>query len=729
MGLINRFQSVFLNQGKKESQARIVATINQLGRAVETPINFENLSKHGYSKNVVVYTAISKITSSSKGVGWVLYARKGNKLNEIEQHPFLDLWNNPNPLQDLSSFIESLIGFYMITGNSYLELIKPLGVSKGELWPVRPDHVRIVAGSKGYPSKYVIKAGGKEYYYDVDPVNFKCSIKHLKMFNPVDLWYGLSPLSSAMLAIDQNNSGNKWNLSLLQNSATPSGVLTVETTDANPRGELSDKKYDQLQKDIDDRFTGQRNAGRPMLLEGGLKWTSIALSPKDMDFVNNKSTTATDICLALGVPPELMGYGAKTFANYKEARLAFTEETILPVLSAVRDFINKYILPDYGENLYLDFDKDTIEALVEKREARYTTLANANFLKINEKREAAGYDKEDGLDVFLIANEILTTEDIATYNTPEETGSDDETDNTTQDQSTQESPPNEDEDEGQDETSGAKSINLINSREKRTAWKVQNRKRNTYTKFFYRDLKEDYKELTLKLAEAAQRTVGSSPRLIEFALEKELTEFESVLKKTIGKNVRSIIKDFGGEIFQEGKSLPGFRETKANLKFDQYVLAYIEKRTGSNIKSIINTNSKQIKRIVAEWTAQSIQDGMTVDELSKFLQMEFEELSESNAQRIARTEVSLASQNGSLEAVKALGIPNMTKEWVSASDDRVRDGDKGGPDHAAMNGTVVGLDEKFNVPPDCDMEGPGDGSAPAEQVINCRCVLVYKSNN
>lgn len=724
MGIIDRSLRVLFNRSEaKESQARIVSSFNQVGKAVETPANYENFAKNGYNKNVVVYTAISKITSACKGVSWNLYARKSKDLNEIEQHPFLDLWNNPNPLQDRAAFIESVIGFYEISGNTYIELNKPKSVSKGELWPVRPDQVRIVPGPKGYPLKYVVKASGREQDFPVDQFNFKSNMKHMKTFNPTDLWYGLSPMQAAMLAIDQNNSGNKWNLSLLQNSATPSGILTVKATDANPRGELDDKQFDDLKEQIDESFVGSRNAGRPMLLEGGLEWKTVAFGPKDMDFVNNKNTTASDICLAFGVPPEMMGYGTKTFANYKEARLSFIEETIIPTLDSLRDFINKNILVDYGDNLYLDYDEDSISALVEKREAKYTSLQSATFLTLNEKREAVGYDKEEGLDVFVFNNELLTVEDIQNYNEV------DETDNSTQDKPAQEPTPPQDDDETDDEGGGLKSINLVNDNEKRKTWKQQNRKRATYTKFFYQDLREDYKELTNNLTEAAEKTKGQDARLIEFAIGRVLTDFQSTLSKTVAKNVRNIIKDFGAEIFHEGKSLPGFMERKANLKFDQYVRAYVEKRSGENIRTILNTNQKQVAKIVKEWTAQSIMDGSTTEQLSKYLEAEFEDLTESNARRIARTEVALASQNGSLEAVKSLGISNMTKEWVSASDDRVRDGAKGGPDHAAMNGTVVDLDEKFTVPPDCDMDGPGDGSAPAEQVINCRCVLVYKSNN
>ena len=105
------------------------------------------------------------------------------------------------------------------------------------------------------------------------------------------------------------------------NQATPSGVLQAASTEYNPRGELTDEQFKRV-KQVTESYTGARNAGKPtMLLEGNLKWRSISLSPKEMDFINSRNATAIELCIALGVPPEVMGLGQKTFNNYEEARL------------------------------------------------------------------------------------------------------------------------------------------------------------------------------------------------------------------------------------------------------------------------------------------------------------------------------------------------------------------------------------------------------------------------
>lgn len=99
-------------------------------------------------------------------------------------------------------------------------------------------------------------------------------------------------------------------------------------------------------------------------------------------------------------------------------------------------------------------------------------------------------------------------------------------------------------------------------------------------------------------------------------------------------------------------------------------------------------------------------------------------LSASRARTIARTEVAAASINSEMEAVKALDIPDMKKEWVSIQDSRTRDDDEVA-NHLEMNGKRVGINEKFHVDPDAEMDGPLDPSADASQNCNCRCALVY----
>lgn len=745
MNLFERLRYAFAS---KESQARIVTSYNQIGKPQHTPANYESFARRGYSKNAVVYVAISKIATACAGIKWNLYSKKGRgKDTEILDSPLLTLWDKPNPMQGQSSFIESVVAYRLISGNSYIESNAPFaGKPPLELWPARPDKMKIVPGPNGYVGRYDFTSSGMTRSWEVDPIKLTSQIMHWKTFNPLNDWYGLSPIEAAMIALDQNNAGQSWNLALLQNQATPSGVLQMKVTDSNPRGELTSEQYVRLKTEFDENQMGARNAGRPLIIEGGLSWTQTSMSPKDMEFVQSKNVSASDLALVFGVPGEIIGLGTKTFANYKEARLSFYEETILPTMDSLRDSLNCWLVPAFGENLWLDYDKDDIEALVEKRESKYTSLGTVNFLTQNEKRMAAGYDEVKGWNVFVIGNQILESpdefsgdEEDGTDNTEQDPNPEPEADETDkpkpeiEDETDEEDSTDPDDDDIEDEK-GWKSFNLLNRREKRQSWKRQNRRRKRLESVFERDVKEDFKEMTELLVKAAKdfedrNLQTSDSKLIEFALQKIANDFKPTLLKTLKKHTRYTLEDFGSMVLNEGKSLGFDKEHKANLKYDSYVEAYVDRRGATQISTITNTNEKLIRRVVNGWVKESIAGDTSAHELSSMLEEKFTELTPGSARRIARTEVAMASTNGSLEAVKSLQIPSMYKEWVTASDDRVRDGHDGGADHSFMNGIEVLIDDKFTVPPDASMDGPGDSSATADQVINCRCVLTYKSKN
>ncbi len=729
---------------RKESLARTVTTIQQIGKPQPTPANYEQFAKTGFGKSVIVFRSISMISGAAKGMSYVLYNDK-NKKNKVEitDHPFLTLWNTPNPMQSVHDLMENMVAFYLLDGNSYLEA-NGGAIKTGtplEIWNARPDKMRVIPGQKGYPAAYQFSANGIERRWEVDIVNMKSEILHWKMFHPINDWYGMSPLEAALLSLDQNLAGQKWNLALLQNSATPSGVLQVKVTDANPRGEISDEQYQRMRKDYEENYQGVRNTGKPMIIEGGLTWTQMSLSPKDVDYTKGKEISATDIALVYGVPPELLGLGQKTFNNYREARLAFYEETVLPVMDSAMGAINRWLAPSFGENLCLTYDKDDIEILQWKREQKYTSLQNANYLNQNEKREAVGYEPTEGWDVFVIGNQVgMLPEDFAGAAAPVDPNADPNADpnldGTIDDANPDKKPPKDEpkdpagdpnNEDYVDDGKGWKAINLVNKNEKKASWRLQNRRRKRLASSFNRDLDGDFKELV-----SLMKRVNGHPndaKLTEFALIRVMSDFMPTMQKTIKRHIRYTLEDFGGMVLGGSKSLGLIRESKANLKFDHFVNSYTESRSGAAIKSITSTSQKQIRKIVGEWVQTAITDGDSNADLSKFIESEFEELTPGQAQKIARTEVSLASNNGALEAVKSLQIPNMRKEWVTAEDDRVRDGDHGGADHSSMDGQEVELDEKFNVQPDSLMEGPGDTSAPADQVINCRCVLTYRSTN
>jgi HK97 family phage portal protein len=221
-------------------------------------------------------------------------------------------------------------------------------------------------------------------------------ILHLTFFHPLDDHYGLAPIEPAAVAIDTHNAGSKWNKALLDNAARPSGALVY----SGPEGAvLSDSQFDRLKRELTDTYQGAVNAGRPLLLEGGLDWKAMSLTPKDMDFLEAKHTAAREIALAFGVPPMMLGIpGDNTYANFLEANRCFFRQTVLPLASRIGNSFAQWLSPQFGDGIRIVVDTDRIDALAADRAALWERVSNAAFLTLNEKREAVGYAPIEGGD-------------------------------------------------------------------------------------------------------------------------------------------------------------------------------------------------------------------------------------------------------------------------------------------------------------------------------------------
>lgn len=362
-----------------------------LGQPVWSRRDYSKFADEGYRRNVIAYRCIGMIAAGAASVPWKLSEKKARSMRRmLEQHPLLNLLDRPNPLQGSTELCEALLTHRLISGNAYLHAVGPRGEAPLELHVLRPDRMSIVPGAGGVPKAYRYAIDGRSVDMSVDPITGQSRVLHLKTTHPLDDWYGLSPMEAAAYSIDQHNQCAAWNQSLLQNGARPTGALMVKASE-NQAGHLSEVQFTRLRQQLDEQFSGAANAGRPLLLEGGLEWKEMSLSPRDMDFVQIKHSSARDVALAFGVPPQLLGIpGDNTYANLQEARLALWEQTILPLLESVTDALNNWLVPMFADTLQLVLDTDAIPALAAKRDAYWERIASADFLSAEEKRRLLG---------------------------------------------------------------------------------------------------------------------------------------------------------------------------------------------------------------------------------------------------------------------------------------------------------------------------------------------------
>lgn len=388
---------------KASAGARLLVQLG-LGNVQFTPRRTDALADEGYRRNIIVYRCVRLIAQNAAAVPWLLF-RKGRTANtELASHEVLNLLTRPNPSQGGAQLFEALFSSFLIAGNSYLEGVGPsLRKVPRELWVMRPDRMSIMPGATGIPKAFRLQVGGQHHDYPVDPTTGASPILHSKSYNPLDDWYGMSPLEAAGFSVDQHNAAGKWNAALLMNEGRPSGALVYAPRDPAAPDTLTDKQRANIRAELEEVYTGPTNAGRPLILEGGLSWVEMSLSPADMSWSTGKSMSATEIALAYHVPPQLVGVeGSLTFANFEQARLSLYEDAVLPLLDFFRDELNRWLVPVFGDGLQLDYDADSIPALSVRRERTWDKVATADFLTVNEKREAVGYEPVDSGDVILV---------------------------------------------------------------------------------------------------------------------------------------------------------------------------------------------------------------------------------------------------------------------------------------------------------------------------------------
>lgn len=368
--------------------------LEEPGRPVWTKRNYQTFADEGYGRNVVAHRSISLIAQAVASIPWYLSQTITSERLEVKDHRLLKLLAYPSPTISGVQFMEALVSYRLISGNSYILKIAPENGQPQELHLLRPDRVKVIAGKGGLPGGYEYTVNGDTKRYPIDRITGQSQLLHLKNFNPLDDYYGMSPLEAAAYSIDQHNESAKWNQALLQNGAKPSGALVVKMADDGSGGVLSDEQYTRIKAQVDEQYTGAANAGRPMLLEGGMEWKEMSLSPQDMDFIAGKHSSARDIALAFGVPPQLLGIpGDNTYGNLVEARLALWEQTVLPLMDAIVGSLNQWLVPHFGRDLTLSYDEDQISALAPRREKVWARVGGADFLTIEEKRRLAGVDK------------------------------------------------------------------------------------------------------------------------------------------------------------------------------------------------------------------------------------------------------------------------------------------------------------------------------------------------
>lgn len=344
--------------------------------------SYETLVREAYLTNPVAQRAVRIIAEGAAGAP---------VRSTPPDHPALGLLagGEPGP-----SLIETVAANLLLHGNAYIEVALGASGLPAALYALRPERVTVEADASGWPVGYLYRAGTTVQRFPAITVGAgaeegRPGLLHIRSYHPLDDHYGLGCVGAASAAVETHNAASAWNQSLLDNAARPSGALVYDPGDGQP---LSAEQFDRLKAELAAGFAGAANAGRPMLLDGGMKWQPLALTPAEMDFARTRDTASREIALAFGVPPMLLGLvGDNAYANYREANVALWRLTLLPLTSRIYGAIALY-LRDWWPDLSLAIDRDAVPALAADREKLWGQVVAATFLSDDEKRRMLGLD-------------------------------------------------------------------------------------------------------------------------------------------------------------------------------------------------------------------------------------------------------------------------------------------------------------------------------------------------
>lgn len=412
MGFLTNLRQAFGFNVKESRTAGLISSPG-VGGVIWPNVNYQNFADETYLKNVIAFKAIDEVAKNVAIPPWRHYRRNGDGRELLEGTDIDKILKRPNKDESFSFLMLKASAFYSMAGNSFFERVSlETGPNKGipkELYVLRPDRFEFITEEHtGRFVGYRYKVNGREVSWICDPITGQCDILHLKTFHPTDDWWGAAATQSAAREIDTGNAATQWNKSILDNEARPGMIFTLVGAGID--------QMDELEAQLQERNSGPENAGRNLIIAGedGTSATPYGWSPKDLDFNEGDLRLCRKIAIAYGVPPMLLGIpGEATFANYKEARLAFWESTVTHQLSLFRDEFNNWLF-GLDSDEFIDYDLTKVPAIMEKQEILWTRAEKATHLSVNEKREMTGLESwGTSGDVILVSASMIPLESLS----------------------------------------------------------------------------------------------------------------------------------------------------------------------------------------------------------------------------------------------------------------------------------------------------------------------------
>jgi HK97 family phage portal protein len=662
-----------------------------------------------YADQAWVNSCVSILASKGSGVPLNIFRKVGKVAEELSDHPLKQLIAAANPFMNGHDLVESGIGFYSLSGNSYWLLDAFVDGKPTEIYPLDPSKVRVRADKSAYVTGYIY-----EPTPGVDPQPLDAAeVLHFKTWNPLDPFYGLAPISAARDSSDSILEADRYNKVFFENSAETGGVLTTDQPIQEEEGKRILSVWNSTHR-------GVRKSHKIALLHSGLKWQSTATTQKDMQFPELKRMSREDILSVYHIPPVMVGvFDEANYSNADVQRRIFWLDTMIPLLRKFESVINERLVKPYDPNVFAAFDTSGVEDLQEDKKARAEEdeiLTRSGIVTINEAREKRKLPPVDWGEVW---NAPFTVSPINEPRTPAAPAV----------PPAAPPPPEEDPTTNEDPPSPPKAgpstpsdpIEPTVSEKMVPEDKGKLRRDAVWISFkgLTESMEKRWKPVLRGLFNAQEREVignlkDDGERATRQAKFSGMKDFKTALDIILfdGGNARKEWRREGRKLMAatlgaSGSNEAGRYDLGTFTLADPRVQKWLDEKA-FKFADAINTTTEEALR---EELKAGVSAGETIDDISRRMEKVFDEARSYRMDRIARTETISASNQGAMAAYEQSGVVQET-EWITARDEKVRDSHQ-------IDGEQVNLGAAFSN----GLTMPGQAGADADEVINCRCTI------
>lgn len=314
---------------------------------------------------------------------------KAAEVEEVTEHPFLDLMQSVNPFSNSSDLMELSIVFMDLTGSAYWYLIKnKLGVPS-QIWIIPAQYMTPIPGKM--LDKFI-----EGYRFERGTVKTTLPVEDVLQFsypNPKNQIIGFSPVEGVADAIYNNSKMNEYEQAVFENKARTGGVFEVDST-------VPPAAIQRLKEQFMQDYSGMRQAGKSPIMPPGMKWVKDTMTAQEIGYIEGRKLTREEICAGLDVPISLMDPNAIR-ANVEGAQYYHAKYGIAPRLRKIEERLNERLMPLYGPSLFCAFDNCIPEDKAFELESRKAGVG-VPYLTINEARSEVGKDPVEGGDMPMI---------------------------------------------------------------------------------------------------------------------------------------------------------------------------------------------------------------------------------------------------------------------------------------------------------------------------------------